>query len=93
MAALKTVGVFRELVESTVPFERIVEEIHARHPVCCRIEWPDKKGHFVCIDGYEGRTLFVKDPSDRSLWRIPYDEFRTRYRSIGRWTHTYLTRA
>jgi ABC-type bacteriocin/lantibiotic exporter with double-glycine peptidase domain len=90
MAALQYVKVFRELVERSVPFERILEEIHARRPVCARIEWTDKTGHFVCIDGYDGRTLLIKDPWHGSS-RVPYDEFSTRYRGIGRWTHTYLT--
>jgi len=89
--ALEHVGVFRSLFEGLVPFATILEEIGARHPVCCRIEWPDKTGHFVSVDGYEGRTLFIKDP-----WygpsRVPYDEFTTRYLGRGRWTHTYLTK-
>lgn len=91
MAALQYVDVFRELVASSVAFERISEEIQAKRPVCCRIEWTDQTGHFVCIDGYEGRVLFIKDP-----WfgpsRVPYDEFAARYLGRGKWTHTYLTK-
>jgi hypothetical protein len=90
-AALEHVSVFHQLFEQSVPFETIVAEIAQRRPVCCRIEWPDKTGHFVCIDGYEGRTLFVKDPWYGSS-RVPYDEFAARFHGSGKWTHTYLTK-
>ncbi|HJQ40786.1 MAG TPA: papain-like cysteine protease family protein [Thermoanaerobaculia bacterium] len=91
MAALQRLGVFRQLVEDSVPFELLAAEIAQKRPVCCRIEWRDRTGHFVCIDGYDGRALFVKDPWDGAFLRVPYDEFKTRYRGSGRWTHTYLT--
>ncbi|PYQ31390.1 MAG: hypothetical protein DMF56_05710 [Acidobacteria bacterium] len=87
--ALNGLGVLREVVDGPLPLATIAREINDGHPIGCRIEW--SVGHFVCIVGYDDQLLTIKDPLFGTS-RVRYDEFVSRYRDIGTWTHTYLTK-
>jgi papain like cysteine protease AvrRpt2 len=88
--ALNGLGVLRDVVNGIVPLTTIAREINDQHPLGCRIVWEGGAGHFVCIAGYDGTLLMIKDPLFGSS-RVPYDEFAARYLGRGKWTHTYFT--
>lgn len=96
--ALERTDNLRDFLDRTLDASEIRTEIHQKSPLGCRIAWNATEGHFLVINGYEepeGQLwVDVEDP-DRSFdaSTYPYDEFANRYRGIGRWTHSYLTRA
>jgi hypothetical protein len=92
--ALTTVGHLAYWAVGTTPFPRVRSEIDASRPLCCRIGWQGTaSGHFVVIRGYsegdERKDLEIDDPIDGPS-TYDYDEFTTRYRQTGAWTHTYF---
>ncbi len=92
--ALDAIGCKYEAVEHALPFEQVRSEIDADRPVCARIEWPDRTGHFVIISGYRvmksGRhQVMVQDPQRGASWR-GYVGFQKAYRLTGRWTATFM---
>jgi hypothetical protein len=92
---LKRARVFDRVERGSISFERIREEIDEGRPLAWRIEWPDTKGHFAVIEGYQpsGRRLVaVEDPWTGSV-AVPFEALLSgRYPGNGRWTHSYFTR-
>jgi papain like cysteine protease AvrRpt2 len=93
--ALQRTGNLGSRASGPVAWEKIRGEIDAGRPVGARIGWSGGGGHFVLLTGYRSagsvREVEVQDPfTGRSA--LPLDQFRTRYKSTGTWTHTYLTR-
>jgi hypothetical protein len=93
--ALRRTGNLAARSEGRATWEEVTGEIDAGRPVCVRIGWQGRGGHFVLITGYSederGRLLDVEDPWTGSA-SVEVDEFAERYQTTGRWTHTYLTR-
>ena len=94
--ALQRTGNLNVRTSGPVGWERIRSEIDAGRPVGARIGWSGGGGHFVLLTGYRSagkvREVDVQDPfTGRST--LPLDQFSTRYKSTGTWTHTYLTRS
>ena len=101
-AALTEVGNLKEMKVGPLTFAEIKDEISAKRPVCCRIQWIGTTfGHAVAIDGcleYASGEQIVHVVDPFYSWGpgggdyIPYDEFVSSYRSSGEWTHTYLVK-
>ncbi|WP_375764842.1 hypothetical protein NR798_24300 [Archangium gephyra] len=102
--ALNRVGHYREyrkLVPTSSQFPLIKQELDSGRLPCVRVSWrKSTEGHFLLITGYitdhqNGRWrefLDVSDPRYGSDTRtLEYSHLMSRYRSIGVWTHTYLT--
>lgn len=102
--ALDRVGHYREyrkLVPTTSQFPLIQQELDSGRLPCVRVSWrKSTEGHFLVITGYStthrnGRLcefLDVSDPRYGSDTRtLEYSQLMSSYRSIGVWTHTYLT--
>ena len=81
----------------------VLIEIEKDKPVGVRIQWrkPSKpeeiNGHFVAIIGYfyAGSKLFyrVYNPSKPgSIKSVEVEEFKTNYRKLGYWTHSFRTK-
>jgi hypothetical protein len=69
-------------------------ELGRGRPVVARIEWPDKTGHFVVIDGSRtGAFVRVKDPGDDSTVEMALNTLLHRYQSLGTCSHLYRTHA
>ncbi len=69
-------------------------EIDAGRPLCMRIQWKSGGGHFLAIVGWflaadRGTVYIVEDPA-YGRTRIASSDIVTRYREIGRWTHSYF---
>jgi hypothetical protein len=94
--ALSRTGNLAGRTNGAATWDEVTREIDAGRPVCARIDWGDKTGHFVLITGYsetgDRRTLEVEDPWTGSA-SVELDEFTKRYQSRGTWSHTYFTRA
>ncbi|MGZ4846269.1 MAG: papain-like cysteine protease family protein [Halobacteriota archaeon] len=75
------------------PMAVITGEVTNGRPLCVRIGWSGKGGHFCAIDGYNADLgmVAVDDP-----WYGPSDvtlaTFLTAYRGDGSWTHTYFVK-
>jgi len=76
-------------------FSDLTAEIDAGRPVCFRVEFNDVKGHFVVVSSYTedaaGDRVTVEDPVGSVTTTLSYEEFKTRYQSSGRCTHSFLT--
>jgi ABC-type bacteriocin/lantibiotic exporter with double-glycine peptidase domain len=72
-------------------FFDLTAEIDAGRPVCFRVEFNDIKGHFVVVSAYAGDRVTVQDPVGSVTTTLLYEEFKTRYQSSGRCTHSFLT--
>jgi hypothetical protein len=94
--ALKRTGNFTRKSEGPAAWATIRREIDAGRPVAVRIGWNGGGGHFIMITGYRAaggtREVEVQDPWTGSS-RIALDVLANNYKSAGKWTHTYLTRA
>lgn len=92
--ALSHAGCYRSKTPTDIPWNDLRNEIDDDNPVCARTRWSTNEGHFVAITGYEetraGQQFVRIDDPFYSRRRMPYDEFRTRYRGDGVWTHTYF---
>ena len=94
--ALDRVVHFDRYVGTPQPYSDVQAEVHARRPLCCRIQW-SVGGHFVAISGWsiDGKgTEFieVEDPDNGYNFQTLSD-FSTAYRSAGSWSDTYYTRS
>jgi hypothetical protein len=89
--ALSRVGDLENYIASPLSLAQIRTEIDAGRPVGVRIGWRNGGGHFVAIGGYSGQNIVdVHDP----YWgysSVDYMTFRTNYRGLGMWTHSYRT--
>lgn len=93
--ALDVVGHFGRVEPRRLTFPEIVNEIQSRRPLCCRIEWGDRNGHFLCvIDGFLGPSgdayLRISDPIFLEA-DISFRDFASAYQTGASWTHTYFT--
>jgi hypothetical protein len=62
------------------------------NPVCARIQYKGRGGHFVVIKGFQdaSESLIIADPEgDETL--APFKEFKGTPISYSFWTHYYLT--
>jgi hypothetical protein len=89
-------------------FDLIRSEIERDRPVCARIAWDPARrfredgAHFVAIGGWSTRqgqrALLIFDPftggnmGPATEWWIEWNDFRTVYRSYGRWVTTYFVK-
>jgi hypothetical protein len=98
---LKAIGRWKETRSGFLSFQEIQNELDAYRPVCARIGWYDKSGHFVILSGYRLLTsgvqlVEVADPFFANSI-VTYNHFVTAYQSGnprqpggGEWTHTFL---
>jgi hypothetical protein len=72
-------------------YEEIVIQINNGFPVCCQIVWDGfSLSHFVTIYGYSERLIIVGDPQ-AGIASIEYFEFRSDYRTGGKWIRSIGT--
>lgn len=95
---LRKYGVYKYRRNSSIGFEDLQAEIKEGRPLCCRIGWKGKGGHFVVVGGWsvdqtsEQRYIDVYDPALGVYTSTTYDNFCTAYVSEGdQWTHSYFT--
>ncbi|HEX8207940.1 MAG TPA: papain-like cysteine protease family protein [Solirubrobacteraceae bacterium] len=92
--ALTQTGNFGHMQQGPLDWNALSVEIDAGRPVAARIGWAGGGGHFVVISGVSdldgGPAVDIQDP-----WfgpsTLPLQEFTTRYRATGTWTHSYFT--
>lgn len=93
-APLSRTGNLNQMTVSSTLFPDVVSEIGSKHPLSCRIGWPDGAGHFVVVHGYSnganGSWVTVEDPFFGPSTYV-YSVFCTSYRNSGTWTHSYFT--
>jgi len=92
--ALKTVNAYRGMIGTDADIPTVKSEISKDCPLGVRIGWRGGGGHFVIVYGWSVTSdgtimLSVDDPIHRST-TLPEAKFRTKYRSNGRWTHSYF---
>lgn len=93
---LQASGCLETRVDNPVAPLLIRKQIVANRPLCAFIEWDAARlGHFVIITGFDVQSkLWVIDPqtgpSVPHLW--DYEAFRYRYRDLGKWKATFLTK-
>ena len=80
-----------------VSFADLTGLIASRNPLGARIGWTGGGGHFVVLHGWKKTTtgdefVDVADP-DLGSSTILYNDFVSRYRTVGSWTHSYWTQA
>ena len=82
---------------STTPtaYATVRDEIDAGNPVCARIAWPIRGGHFIALSGYFDATapggpdlVDVADPLYGPS-RYSFTALNTSYQGTGQWSHTY----
>jgi hypothetical protein len=99
--ALRDLGNLGSILNTPAPFQTIMNEINASHPLACRMEWPGGGAHVVTVygfaqadyDGVYDQWVFVKDPGvgiGDSQYLIA--KFTRSYQGVGTWTASYLTK-
>lgn len=93
--ALDTAGHLARVVPRDLTIAEVQAEMTRGRPVCARIEWPDRSGHFLavvgCLVGPSGDTyLDIADPIYLGS-RILFHDFATSYQTGASWTHSYVT--
>jgi Papain-like cysteine protease AvrRpt2 len=81
---------------ASIAFNDVRAQIDRGRPMCARVEWPDRRGHFVVIEGYRPGPqpmVAVHDPDDPGELSIDFEALRSAYRGDGTWTHAYRTRS
>ncbi|WP_237479462.1 papain-like cysteine protease family protein [Lichenibacterium dinghuense] len=73
----------------------VQNELSNGRPLCCRIEWVDRTGHFLsiidCFVGQSGDTyLSIADPIFLET-QILFQDFASAYQTGASWTHSYFT--
>jgi hypothetical protein len=89
--ALQIVGNFDHMMVGRANLQQTVAEIDFGRPLCLRIYWHSRTGHFVALHGYSGTMVNVADP----WWgpsSVDYYRFPEYYQTGGTWTHTYWVR-
>lgn len=93
---LTSVGVPRDYFPP-ISFDDIRDEIRAKRPLPCRVEWRSPPGgHFVTISGWKVTPTGVRYVDVDDPWReyrsnpVPFETFCNRYQKDGFWTHAYL---
>lgn len=77
-------------IPRALTFDEVLHQINGYFPFCCQIYWPQlEKSHFVCVYGYQGKSLVVGDPEQQSNHYIDFDDFLN-YRQ-GIWVRTIGT--
>jgi hypothetical protein len=93
-----TLRAYNALVSQSGPcsFADVVSEITTRNrPLCCRIGWNPRGGHFVALGGWTVAAsgvqyVDVSDPLYVSAQQ-PFRVFSSSYQNAGRWTDSYFT--
>ena len=93
--ALATTGHFASMQPASLTVPQISGEVSGQRPIGCRIEWPDRSGHFLTIVGVRttssGTTYIdVSDPIYLDA-QIAFPVFPAPYQGGASWTHSYLT--
>ena len=98
--ALKTTGNLKlfpngaEFRNGVLSQAEIKNEIDNKFIIGVRIGWRAGGGHFVAIHGYDDTKselfLYISDPIYDKKY-LSLSEFALRYKTNGRWTHSYLT--
>jgi Papain-like cysteine protease AvrRpt2 len=75
---------------------QIISKTESSQPICVRIGWEGRSGHYVVIKGYVGTDpenmyLVISDPAYGECI-TPYKIFKCQYKSLGSWTDTYFTK-
>lgn len=92
--ALDEIGLLDNMVSEAVSFKVIEEQINQGKVICAAITWNVSHGgtHFVAISGYgDNENLIIKDPVFGAA-QLDYNTFKTKYKKLGKWTYTYLTK-
>jgi len=79
--------------EGPLPLEQVKNELTTKPavPICVKIDWKSGGAHYVAIVDVTGTdTLVIEDPKNGHQIPCKYTTFKTRYRSRGRWSETYL---
>jgi hypothetical protein len=95
--ALSTVERFNQIIEGSVTFEDVYQQLNAKLPVGARIRWYQGGAHFVVITACSvspsgKQVLTISDPlfPDSTVY---YNDFLSAYQAKtnggGEWTHTY----
>ena len=95
--ALECTGTLGQYFDHPLTQDDVRREIGRRSPLGCRVGWNHGGGHFIVITGYEddadAMRVDLDDPDPFfAASTYPWDEFLTRYRGRGTWTHSYTTR-
>ena len=79
--------------QDALSFDSLAAQIDSGKPVCCHISWDDGTGHFNALAGYDpvNQDVDIRDPLYGNQ-TLPYAKFVSRYRNVGKWDGTYLTR-
>jgi Papain-like cysteine protease AvrRpt2 len=93
--ALSNVNRFKPPVNGVLSKTDLMDKTDSEKPVCARIQFALKKGHFVAVKGYDNRMagklfLLISDPEKGELITL-FEEFRDRYRGKGCWKKSYFT--
>jgi hypothetical protein len=93
--ALCKVNRFKPPVNGVLSKTDLMDKTDSETPVCVRIEFALKKGHFVAVKGYDNRVsgklfLLISDPEKGELITL-FEEFCDRYRGKGSWKNSYFT--
>ena len=85
-----------QFVDTPINADEICSEIDSGRVIGVRIQWSSKFAHFVSLIGYTklNRITYVTvaDP-DGSELIISLSQLRSRYKHIGKWTHSYFTKS
>lgn len=80
------------IAQSLMP-DQIVQSINQQRPICCAIQWPNTRYHFVILAGYLPGTaeVIIRDPLFGQT-QLLLNQFSTAYRGTGRWAASILTK-
>ncbi len=93
--ALDTTGHLATITARNLTIAEVKGELANGRPICARVEWADRNGHFLalvgCFVGASGDAyLDVSDPIYLES-QILFRDFAASYQTGGSWTHSYFT--
>lgn len=93
--ALDVTGHLHTIEPRALTAAQVQGELSNGRPLCCRVEWNDRTGHFLsiidCFVGSSGATyLSVVDPIFLET-QILFQDFASAYQGGASWTHSYRT--
>lgn len=93
--ALDVTGHLLKVEPHDLTITEVQAELSNGRPLCCRIEWSDRTGHFLsiidCFFGQSGDVyLSIADPIFLET-QILFQDFASAYQTGASWTHSYFT--
>jgi len=92
--ALGVVGAFSRRANKAESFSTVKGEVASKKPLCVRTGWTTGGGHFLAIIGWTETAAGVQyyEVTDPIYGRqtIKVSTFKSSYRGVGRWTHSYF---